>query len=165
MDWFAVGIDPLIVYLEKRLQGILVSSLPVLGPVEEGVEEPLPPKEERFKLVAYCDDIKPAITSLEEFKTADTAAKLFEDSAGTKLHRDPSTDKCKFLPLGKWKTELKQEDIPTPYMRLTESLDMVGVQLCSTWTKTRQKNGDIIKDKVSSICRSWKSGKFMPLSC
>ena len=30
----------------------------------------------------------------------------------------------------KWRKNLKQEDIPMPYMRITDTLDMVGVQLC-----------------------------------
>ena len=34
--WFCYGIDPLLVYLEKRLQGILVHSLPVHGPALHG---------------------------------------------------------------------------------------------------------------------------------
>ena len=33
MHFFSYGIDPLLTYLDRRLQGILVSSLPVLGPV------------------------------------------------------------------------------------------------------------------------------------
>ena len=33
MHFFSFGIDPLLGYLEKRLQGILICSLPVLGPV------------------------------------------------------------------------------------------------------------------------------------
>ena len=32
MIFFAYGIDPLISYLDKRLTGILITSLPVLGP-------------------------------------------------------------------------------------------------------------------------------------
>ena len=32
MNWFAIGIDPLLVYLERRLQGILIYSLPTAGP-------------------------------------------------------------------------------------------------------------------------------------
>ena len=48
-------------------------------------------------------------------------------------------------------------------MVLTDTLDMVGVQLCATWTQTRTKNGNILKEKVSKICRSWKAGKFMPV--
>ena len=80
------------------------------------------------------------------------------------MHRDPSSNKCKFLPLGKWRKELKQEDIPTPYMRLTDTIDMVGVQLCSTWNSTRKKNGDTVREKVANVIGPWRGGKFMPLS-
>ena len=95
MEWFAFGIDPMLRYLEKRLQGILITTLPVLGPTLEGAPSPLPPLEERFKLMAYCDDVKPSITSMAEFLTVDNACSLFEKSSGCKLHRDPSTGKCK----------------------------------------------------------------------
>ena len=141
IDWFSVGIDPLIVYLDKRLKGILVSTLPVFGPVLENEPSPLPPIEERFKVMGYCDDTKSAITSTDEFIIADHAATLFEKSAGTKLHRDPASDKCKFLPVGKWRKELIQSDIPTDYMRICDTLDIVGVQLSAVWSKSRQKNG------------------------
>ena len=89
---------------------------------------------------------------------------MFEQAAGTRLHRDPSKNKCKFLPLGKWRRELQQNDIPTPYMRLTDTLDMVGVNLSATWSMTRKKNGDILRDKVSNVCGAWRAGKFMPLT-
>ena len=164
MDWFAVGIDPLLHYLDKRLTGIPISVLPVSGPQEEGKEGPLTPLEERFKGIAFCDDVKPAICSIEEFNTADRGATLFENAAGTKLHRDPTTNKCKFLPLGKWRRELKQDDIPTPYMRLTDTLDMVGVSLSATWAATRKNNGEILRDKLAKLCGAWKSGKFMSLT-
>ena len=86
MDWFAMGIDPLLCYLEQRLVGIPVSSLPVLGPSEEGQVCPLPNLEERFKVMAFCDDVKPAICSLGDFVIADEGASLFERAAGTRLH-------------------------------------------------------------------------------
>ena len=35
--------------------------------------------------MAYCDDVKPAITSIEEFSVADKGAALFESAAGTRL--------------------------------------------------------------------------------
>ena len=164
MDWFAYGIEPLLIYLEKRLSGIPIASLPVLGPVEESDTAPLPPLTEKCKLMAYCDDLKPAICTIEEFVITDLAATLFENSAGTKLHRDPKSDKCKFLPLGKWRNKLKQEDIPSKYMRVTDTLDMVGVQLCSSWAQSHRKNGNILCEKVAKVCNSWKAGKFMPLS-
>ena len=113
--------------------------------------------------MAYCADVKPAITSIEEFNVADKGASLFEKAAGTRLHRDPNSNKCKFLPLGKWRKELNQDMIPTPYMKLTDTLDMVGVQICALWSQTRKKNGDLIKQKVQKLVGGWRSGKFLPL--
>ena len=40
---------------------------------------------------------------------------------------------------------------------------MVGVQLCSTWSETRRKNGDRLREKTKQIIGKWRIGKFMPL--
>ena len=120
--------------------------------------------EERFKLMNYCDDMKPSVTSMSGFTTIDKGCTLFEKSSGCKLHRDPATAKCKFLALGRWKGTLQQEDIPLNYMVLTDCLDMVGVELKAGWVQTRKCNGDTIQNRVSSVVGSWKSGKFMDLS-
>ena len=164
MEWFAFGIDPLLRYLEKRLTGILITSLPVLGPSLQGEVRPLPQLEERYKLMAYCDDVKPSVTSMSEFFTVDKACALFEKSSGCQLHRDPTSGKCKFLPLGRWRGVLEQEDIPLSYMVLTDSLEMVGVELKATWAQTKKANGDIIQTRVSNTVNAWKSGKFMDLT-
>ena len=164
MEWFAIGIDPLLIFLDRNLIGIPVFSLPVLGPSAFGEQSPLPPLQEVFKLVAYCDDVKPAISNLNEFLIADKGASLFEHAAGTRLHRDPQSNKCKFLPLGRWRHELTQDMIPTPYMRITDTLDMIGVQLCALWSVTRRKNGEMVRQKVQKICGSWRAGKFLPLT-
>ena len=66
MFWFAVGIDPLLVYLEKRLTGIPITSLPVLGPnVEHAASPKLPPMQQSYKVIAYADDVKPSICSMQ----------------------------------------------------------------------------------------------------
>ena len=114
-----------------------------------------------LKLMAYCDDV----TSMSEFFTVDTACSLFEKSSGCKLHRDPATRKCKFLALGRWRGVLEQEDIPLNYMLLSDSLEMVGVELKATWSQTKKANGDILQTRVSNTVNSWKSGKCMDLSC
>ena len=93
MQWFAIGIDPLVRFLERRLQGILISSLPVLGPAYQGETMPLPPLQEHFKLMAYCDDLKPSISCMAEFKIIDEACSYFEKSSGCLLHRDPASGK------------------------------------------------------------------------
>ena len=167
MFFFAYGIDPLISYLDKRLTGILIYSLPVLGPVQKDSNAiSLPPVEERYRVVSYADDLKPAIVSMNEFMLVNNASALFEAASGCRLHRDPTSQKCKFLPLGRWRQTLQQEDLPAPcqYMVLSDHLDMLGVQLKATWTQTRKANGDIIQQRVSSTINSWKTGKFMPLT-
>ena len=101
---------------------------------------------------------------MEEFEVVDSSLVTFEKASGCKLHRDPQNKKCKFLPLGKWRTALKQEDIPCDYMTLSDHLDMVGVTLMATWAKTRKANGDALQQKVKNTIRPWKAGKFLPLT-
>ena len=149
-------------YLEKRLKGIVVSSTPVQGPVPF-LSPPLRPHEQRFKVIGYADDIKPAITTMDEFRLVDKAMLLFERASGCKLHRDPANKKCKFLPLARWRGTLAQEDIPS-YMTISDHLEMVGVELRATWSQTRKANGDIVQKRVADTVRLWKSGKFMNLS-
>ena len=115
------------------LKGILICSIPVSGPkLLHG--PPLPPVELRYKVIGYADDSKPAITSMEEFTVVDRALSLFERASGCKVHRDPANMKCKFLPLGRWRSTLQQEDIPCNYMTLADHLK-------TTWTQTRKVNG------------------------
>ena len=163
MHFFSFGIDPLLVFLEKRLKGILITTLPVLGPVQEGHQQ-LHPLEERYKLIGYADDVKPAITTMQEFSVVDMAMGLFEKASGCKLHRDPVSKKCKFLPLARWRGTLQQEDIPCAYMTISDHLEMLGVELRATWSQTRKANGDICQTRVGNTIRQWKAGKFMHLT-
>jgi hypothetical protein len=148
---------------QKRLWCIVISSFPVLGPVCLG-HPSLPPVEERCKVIGYADDVKPAITSMAEFCIVDGAMKLFENASGCRLHRDPATKKCKFLPLAKWRGTLQQEDIPCPYMTISDHLEMIGVELRSTWTQTRKAKGDTVQSRTENNIRLWKSGKFIPIN-
>ena len=98
MFWFAAGIDPLLFYLEKRLVGIPITKLPVLGPtLQTDLSASLPPIEQVYKVVAYADDVKPSITTMQEFLLVDEACSLLERASGVKLHRDPAAGKVKFL--------------------------------------------------------------------
>ena len=121
MNWFAIGIEPLLHFLDRRLSGILMSSLPTSGPcLQNGIKpEPL---QERYKVIGYADDIKPSVSSMGEFTLINQAATLFERSSGCLLHRDPIPGKCRVLPLGRWRNILQQEDIRYPLMRLHDTL-------------------------------------------
>ena len=86
---------------------------------------------------------------------------LVADSTGT---QQPASNKCKVLALGRWKGTLQQEDIPLPYLKLTEHLDFLGCRLYANYCATRRENGDILKSRVKSLVGSWKAGKFLPLT-
>ena len=147
MGWFGLAIDPLLVYLENRLTGIPIVSLPTIGPCLENGVRPEPAME-KYKVRGYADDVKPAVTNMAEFELVDKAARLFENCSGCKLHRDPAMGKCKVLPLGRWRQTLQQEDIKFPYLRLSSSLSMVGVELTASWQSTRKINNDEIQENM-----------------
>ena len=144
---FCYGLDPHLDWLEKRLKGI-----------------PLPNPQETYKLIAYVDDVKPSIACLDEFKIVDQGSAVFEAASGCQLHRNPSSGKVKFLPLGAWKDKLKREDLPVSYVVIAEHLDMIGVKLTASFQKTRKINCDELQTKVKSIIGAWKGGKFMPIT-
>ena len=165
MFWFAIGIDPLLVYLEKRLAGIPITNLPVLGPtLESAGSSTLPPIQQSYKVVAYADDVKPSITTMQEFFLVDEACAMLERASGVKLHRDPAAGKVKFLALGRWRGTLTQEDLPHQYIQLSDHLDFVGVELRATFVQTRKVNGDQLQTRVKNTIGPWKAGKFMPLT-
>ena len=101
---------------------------------------------------------------MAEFSLVDQGSSIFESASGCILHRNPASGKVKFLPLGRWRGTLCQEDLPVNYVAISEHLDMIGVELKATHTQTRKANGDILVDKVKTIVGPWKGGKFMPLS-
>ena len=160
---FCYGIDPHLDWLDRRLHGIPVYSMPAPGPALEAAQFPIKVTE-NFCVIGYIDDIKPAITSMAEFTLVDQGSSLFEKASGCILHRDPASGKVKFLPLGRWKGTLTKEDLPVNYIAISDHLDMVGVQLMATHTQTRKCNGDNLQNRVSTTIGPWRGGKFMPLT-
>ena len=75
MILFCYGIDPHLVRLASRLVGITLYSTPTFGPVLQD-ELPLAPTQEKYKLVGYCDDCKPAVTSMAEFSLVESETRL-----------------------------------------------------------------------------------------
>jgi exonuclease III len=130
MELFTFGMDPVLSYLEKRLKGIIIHSLPVQGPVLHPQPPPasppgpppalpglpalqpppprpaaargrhlaapparaiLPPLETKYILVAFCDDLTPAVTSIDEFYLIERVMTIFERSSGCIMHRSPES--------------------------------------------------------------------------
>ena len=95
---------------------------------------------------------------MEEFYIVESAVSMFEGASGCRLHRDPSTDKCKILALGGWKNNLRQEDIPLPFLRLSDHLDMLGVKLTANFQETRRLNGETLVEIIKNKMDEWKTG-------
>ena len=119
----------------------------------------LPPKlvEERLTAFGYADDVKNCITSLQELIMVDEETKLFEQASGCELHRDPTSQKVKFLPLGKWRGKLRQNDLPAQcaHVSIADHLDMLGLPLYATHKKTLKENGDEMQKKCKNTVGPW----------
>ena len=98
------------------------------------------------------------------FSLVDHGSSIFELASGCILHRDPSSGKVKFLPLGRWKGTLFQDDLAVNYILISEHLDKIGVVLKATHTQTRKATGDALVEKVKNTMGPWKGGRFMPFS-
>ena len=66
MLWFIVAMDPLLVSLKRQLKGIEIRSVTAEGPLMEGEVTKLR-HVEKFKILSYTDDLKPAVTSMKKF--------------------------------------------------------------------------------------------------
>jgi hypothetical protein len=122
------------------------------------------PLETRYKIVGFCDDLKPAVTSTYEFLLVERVMTIFELSSGCKMHRTAASQKCKFLALGTWRSNLQQDSIPFDFFTLSDHLDFLGVTLMATFTATRKANGDLLQDRVRNTIGPWRAGRFMPLN-
>ena len=69
-------------------------------------------------------------------------------------------DKVKFLALGSWRGTLQQENILYNFIKLSESLDFIGVTLMATYSNTRRANCEVIEQRVSDTVNPWRGGKF-----
>ena len=160
---FAFGIDPLLGFLSKRLQGHVYHKLAAAGP-NHPLFGPPRPVEAKLKVIGFVDDLKGVITSAKEFETLDKALRLFEQASGSRLHRDPATKKCQVLPLGRW-SNWKQSDVPLDYMAVVDEINLLGVKLARNIAKTRATNGDELTKKVQTTIGCYKAGRFSPLVC
>ena len=95
-----------------------------------------------------------------EFTLVDRTSLLFEKASGSELHRDPRSGKVKFLPLGRWRGVLEEEDLPVRYVKVSEHLDMLGVKLRGSFIQTRKTNCDETYERLRLVIGSWKGGRL-----
>lgn len=157
------SVDPLLIYLHKRLQGIMYHKLHTAGPRHPKLG-PAAPVEARLRVLGFVDDVKCALVSAQEFVMLDAAVRHFELASGSMLHRDPTTKKCQLLTLGKW-SHWNQSQSPLGYLAIVEELNFLGVKLARSSAKSRVLNGEELTDRVKNTIASYKAGRHMPLVC
>ena len=132
MLWFILAMEPLLKSLKRRLKGVVIRTVQVEGPLEEGKSGPLL-LEEIFVVCSYGDDVKPFMNNMDKVKIIVELCTKLEKASGVKLHRDPQSGKCKILPLGKWHDKLKQNTVPFDFIKLMDTLEVMGLKLCSKY--------------------------------
>ena len=156
-----MALDPLLCSLNRRLKGIIIRSIPVQGPSLEGDMSSLV-IEERYVLFSYTDDVKPGVTDMDEVRMCISECDKLEGASGIKLHKNTDAGKIKLLPLGKWRYNIKQEDIPYNFIKISEYIDCVGVMLYANYNETRKVNGEALVE-VRIMVNHWRSGKYIEL--
>merc|ERR1712002_692243 len=130
-----------------------------MGNIDKSIE----PLVLRYKLVAFCDDIKPAVKSFDELIFIDETMTIFQYAAGCALHRSVQNGKCKFLGLGALKN-ITQAALPVNYFAVSDHLNFLGTILNNTNNKSKTSNSASAVNKVKKKIGSWKSGKFLPMN-
>ena len=80
---YILYIEPLLVYIEKRVLGYRINNL-----------------QPQQSLEAYCDDVNIVTSNLEDLNVVDRAVCEFEVCSGAILSRNM---KCKIMGIGAWK--------------------------------------------------------------
>ena len=75
---------------------------------------------------------------------------------------DPKNQKCCILALGKW-ARWSQADSPLNYMKVVDSINLLGVKLAWTTTRTRKLKGSELVASVQSKLNHFKAGRHSAL--
>ena len=156
---YCFATDPLLLKLNKTLKGLSYFSHPTAGPHHPLFGGPRPVVE-KVTAIGYVDDVKGFLTSVEEFHTLDTTLASFEAASGSRLHRsaEPTNQKCAVLPLGRW-AGWSPADCPLDYMKVVDHINLLGVKLARTTSRTRELAGSDLVSSVQSKLNHFRSGR------
>ena len=160
---YCFATDPLLIKLNKTLKGLSYFSHPTSGPHHPLFGGPRPVVE-KITAIGYVDDVKGFLTSVEEFHTLDTILASFEAASGSRLHRsaEPTNQKCAVVPLGRW-AGWTPADCPLDYMKVVDHINLLGVKLARTTSKTRELAGSDLVSSVQSKLNHFRAGRHSPL--
>ena len=126
---YIIYIEPLIVYLEKRLTG---SILPGLKTVD-----------------AFCDDLNVMTKSDSDLVLVNSAIEKFESISGAILSRNK---KCEVLGFGRWKA---RKTWPLEYLRTVKETKVFGIIVSNSYRHMLKRNWDTRYEKLEQTLFSW----------
>ena len=130
---YIIYIEPLLVYIGKR-----VSGLQVLHPLQGGTE-------------AYCDDINVITASDDDLIIVGEGVQKFEAVSGAILSRN---QKCKILGIGKWS---KRDVWPLNFVKTVQEVKVFGVFMLNSYAAILKRNWDYRYRKFEQAVYSWSS--------
>ena len=133
---------PLTLYFTLSMLYLLVSTdfpFPYLG-LSMNMTSCPPSLNETLKLISYVDDLKPIVRTMSEISLCISECTQLELASGVQLHRDSRSGKVKILLLDNWKHKISQDDIPFPFIKISNFLDCVGVCLYKSFFLSKQAN-------------------------
>ena len=144
MFLYIIYIEPLLVYLEKRVTGIQ-------GPLSLANTGLAPRNLCGGSTEAYCDDVNVITSSDRDLIVIDEGVRKFEAVSGAILSRNR---KCQILGLGKWK---RRVNWPLDYVVSVEEVKVFGVFLYNSYIRTLKKNWEFRYRKFEKTILSWSS--------
>ena len=130
MILYIIYIEPLLMYLERKLVGLK------LGNRIQCIE-------------AYCDDVNVLTNKVSDFAVLDDAVSKFESFSGAILSRNK---KCKVLGLGSWAGRV---DWPLSYLKNVGEIKVFGIFICDSYRSLIKRNWDFRFENFVAAIRSW----------
>ena len=139
MVLYIIYIEPLLLYLERQLEGIKISGF-------------------SQKLESYCDNVNVLTEHLSDIVKVDVAVQEFEEFSGAILSRKK---KCKIIGFGKWKTKTSW---PINYLQNVEEVKVFGVFIRDSYKSILKRNWEYRFLKFNQCIQSWSSRSLVSLS-
>ena len=139
MILYIIYIEPLLLYLERNLEGIKISGF-------------------SQKLESYCDDVNVLTEHLSDIIKVDVAVQEFEAISGAILSRKK---KCKILGFGQWKSKTSW---PINYLQSVEEVKVFGVFIKDSYKSISKRNWEYRFYKFNQCIQSWSSRNLGSLS-
>ena len=137
---YIIYVEPLLVYIEKRISCRALQVLPPQGfQPQKGATE------------SYCDDINVMTTNEQDLCIVDEGVRKFEVVSGAILSRNR---KCKILGVGRWS---RKNSWALDYVQTAKEIKVFGIFLLNSYVDTLKRNWDFRFRKFEQAVHSWSS--------